>query len=495
MTAELSPSVAVRDAARGERAAAADALRALAVAAGLCWAVLFVVLGLRYELQLYADGSIFSYSVAVEDGWAFHWHNITGRLFVYLFCHVPAELYVALTRDAHGGIAVYGFLFFAAPLLGLAATFAAERSRDRVIFPFACGSTACLCPLVFGFPTETWIAHAVFWPTLALCHHARPGLRGGLAVLVSMLALIFAYRGALIFAVFILATLRLRGATDFAFLRAARAFIFIAVIWMIVKTTFPPDPYIADVLTRAARHVFDLRLLAGKLTFLMLAALTGYGVAYGALYRLRPDRAHFYGAALIAAVLIVYWQSFDHALHTECRYYLRTIILVATPLFGALAMLSALRADLAFNLEIPLLRRLMTALSSRATTQAAIGALLLITLVNAVETAKFIAAWTNYKAAVRALAMGTASDPALGDARFVASQRIGADLNRLAWSSTTPYLSVLLAPDFAPTRLVVDPTANYFWLSCATAAANEAADRAVPLASRELVRRHACLHR
>jgi hypothetical protein len=77
--------------------------------------------------------------------------------------------------------------------------------------------------------------------------------------------------------------------------------------------------------------------------------------------------------------------------------------------------------------------------------------------------------------------------------RFVSSDRAGAD--RLSWNSTTPYLSVLLAPGFAPSRLVVNPRANYFWLSCAVASANQQAERAVPAASHALVRRLACLHR
>jgi hypothetical protein len=116
-----------------------------------------------------------------------------------------------------------------------------------------------------------------------------------------------------------------------------------------------------------------------------------------------------------------------------------------------------------------------------------------VMLVHAVETAKFVVAWTRYKAEIQALATGTASDPALGDARFVSQDRAGA--NRLSWNSTTPYLSVLLAPGFAPSRLVVNPRANYFWLSCAVATANRDAARAVPVASRTLVRAYACLHR
>ena len=134
-----------------------DLLRAIVVAAGIGWSVLFVVIGLRYELQLYGDGAMFSYSVAVQDAWAFHWHNISGRLTVYLLCLAPAEAFVALTGDAGGGIVVYGLLFFVAPLLGLIATFAADRSRGRIIFNFACCSIAASNPLVFGFPTEMWI--------------------------------------------------------------------------------------------------------------------------------------------------------------------------------------------------------------------------------------------------------------------------------------------------------------------------------------------------
>ena len=95
---------------------------------------------------------------------------------------------------------------------------------------------------------------------------------------------------------------------------------------------------------------------------------------------------------------------------------------------------------------------------------------------------------------MRELATGSSSDPALGDPRFVSSARIGADLNRLSWFSTTPYLSGIVA-NFAPTRLVVDPASNYFWLSCTTATKNFDAERAVPRETRALVRTYACLHR
>ena len=89
--------------------------------------------------------------------------------------------------------------------------------------------------------------------------------------------------------------------------------------------------------------------------------------------------------------------------------------------------------------------------------------------------------WIDYTAAVRALATGTISDPELGDSRFVSSARINSDLNRLSWFSTTPYLSILLAPKLAP------DSNNWIWLpedAFATAfAPNASADDQAVLAA------------
>jgi hypothetical protein len=432
--------------------------------AGICASVLFVVVGLRYELQLYADGSIFSYAVAVQDVWAFHWHNISGRASVYVLAMLPAEAYVELSGDPRGGIALYGFLFFVVPLVALAGTYAADRSTGRTIFGMACFSTACLGPLVFGFPTEMWMAHALFWPALAICHYARGGIRGTVAVLAVLLALIFTHAGAVIFALTILATLALRGRRDAALWRATGAFLAIMAIWVAVKVECPPDEYCAGVLVRAALNVLNVGILTGDLMLLLYGTLAGYGLTFLALRWVAPEKAHFYAAALVAVALVLYWLRFDHALHAENRYYLRTVLLVATPGLGVVAAAYALAAE--GRLNLPILPRLMAALTSGTALRAATGAFLLVLTVHTVEIAKFVTAWTHYKSALRSLAVGTASDATLGDPRFVSSDRIRPDLNRLSWFSTTQFLSVLVAPGLAPARLVVDPSANYFWLSC-----------------------------
>ena len=472
------------------------ALRTPAVAAGLCWSIAFVVIGLAYRLQLYADGSLFSYAVAVQDAWAFHWRNISGRVFVYLFSFLPAELTVALTGNARAGIVVYGLLQFSAPLLGLAATYAADRSRGRIVFATACGSTALLGPLVFGFPTELWMTHAVFWPALAICHCARRGLSGHILVSGALLALVLTHEGGVVLALAILVTLALRGLRDAALWRATGAFVAALLVWAAVKLMFPPDAYFGGIVVRAALLLIDVRNLTSSVFLVLFGALAGYGVAFLALRRASPANAHLAAALVVSLALAVYWLWFDQSLHSDDRYGARTALLIGTPILGALAAVLLLAADDRLKLPVPMLPQLMAALTSGTTVRAAAGAFALVMLVHAVETAKFVTAWSGYQAAVRALAMGTESDPALGDPRFVSSARIDPGLNRLAWFSTTPYLSVLLAPDFAPRRLVVDASGGrYFWLSCATAAANEAAPRAIPAESRRLIRVYSCLHR
>jgi hypothetical protein len=469
-------------------------LRTIVVPAGIFWSVIFVAIGLRYELQLYGDGAMFSYSVAVQDAWAFHWHNISGRIAVYLLSLAPAEVIVGLTGNPSGGVAVYGFLFFVAPLLGLAGTFAADRSSGRIIFGYACFSTACLCPLIFGFPTEIWLAHAIFWPALAACHYARQGIGGTALVFALLLALIFTHEGALILAFVIVATLVPRGAREAAFLRAAGALLAALAIWAAVKLLVPPDNYFDEVLTRAALGFFDTFILRSRLMILIFNTIATYGVVFLILRRLRPENAHLWAEAIVAVVLAIYWLRMDQGMHAANRYYLRTVLVVVSPVLGVLAAFYAQRADGRLPGWMPLLPRVMTAVTSRATAQVIMGAFALVMLVHAVETAKFVTAWAKYKAAVVALATGEASDPMLGDAQFVSSDRIGNDLNRLSWFSTTQFLSVIVAK-FAPARLVVDPTGNYFWLSCETATANLMAERAVPAESRGLVRIHSCLHR
>src|SRR5215467_6054544 len=322
-----------------------DVLQALVIAIGLSWSIAFLVVALHYELQLYADGAMFSYAVAVQDAWAFHWHNISARVSVFVLTLLPAEIYVGLTGNPLRGIKVYGFLLYAAPLFSLICTFVADRSRGHIIFSYACGSTALLCPLIFGFPTEMWLAHALFWPALAISQYARHNLVGTALVFVMMLGLVLTHEGALVLATAIVLTLALRGLHNPNFRRASWAMIAVLAVWLAVKIVLPPDEYFAGALERAALHFFDLSIFQMNVVLLLLTTTIGYFLVYIGFSQIAPHRAHLWAGAIVLCALAAYWLCCDQSVHASNRYYLRTTLVLFTPLIGAFAGLSAMRAD------------------------------------------------------------------------------------------------------------------------------------------------------
>ena len=467
--------------------------RLLIVGAGLCWSIAFPLIAISCQLQLYGDGAMFSYAVAVRDVWAFHWHNISGRTSVFLLTLWPAETLVGMTGNSWDGIILYGLLFNVAPLVGLVVTYAADRSRGRLIFVYACGSTALLCPLIFGFPTEMWLAHAMFWPALALGHYAKPTTAGALLMFITWLLLAFTHEGALVLLLAIVATLALRGLRSAAFVRAAISLTIIILSAAAMKIIAPPDEYYADAFLRAARHFFDPGIFKVNVVLVLLVAVTAYGAILMLLSTWLPRWACICAMGLLSGMLAVYWLHFDQSVHASSRYYLRTALVIATPLLGALAALAAMAREGIILNQAARLRHALVSPPARIRCALA-SFFLLVTMIHAVETAKFVASWSDYRSAIAALAMGDESDPALGDPRFVSAGRVSPALSPLSWFSTIPYLSIILS-NFSPNRLVIDPTGNYFWLSCETATKNRDAERAVPVQTRELVRIYSCLHR
>jgi hypothetical protein len=308
-----------------------------------------------------------------------------------------------------------------------------------------------------------------------------------------MVTLAFTHEGALVMLVSIVVTLAPRGLRDAAFLRAAVVLVVVLAMAAGIKIVLPPDDYYADVFARAALHFFDLGIFEVSVVIILLSAVAAYGVLLPLFARLSPGGAYLYTATIVLIVLGIYWLRFDNSIHASSRYYLRTALVLLTPIFGALAALGALSRDGRIPAPMRGLERAMSWPRDGSARPLA-TVFMILTLVHVVETAKFVAGWRHYRAAVAALATGNESDPALGDPRFVSSDRIASNLSQLSWFSTTPYLSVIVA-NFMPNRLVIDPTGNYFWLSCATARANEEAVRVTPRESRDLVRVYSCLHR
>ena len=469
-------------------------LRTTIVAAGALAAALFIVVGLAFDLQTYGDGSIFSYAVATREVWAFHWHNIATRAATYALTLAPGEIAVGVTGSPSAGVFVYGLCLFAAPALSLAATFALDRATGRPYFVAACAAVALLCPFVFGFPTEMWIAEALFWPAFA-CAMTMPVSFLSSALLVALTsALALAHEGGLVLGFGMVVATALRGLRDARFLRALASYALAVAAWLAVNQFARPDSYFGEVRLRAASEFFEAKIFASPALLLIVAVLAAYAVLCAPLSRVAKRRAPRIAALIVAAALVVWWSLLDRALHADNRYYLRTVLLIGTCAFAAVVGLVQLAGEDTIVARIAPLARSLDALRSETFARAAIGAVALVVLAHGVETTKFVLGFAAYRAAVRALAMGEASDPELGASFLVSSQRIGDDLNRLSWFSTTLYLTAVVA-DFKPKRLVVDPKGNYFWLSCATATEAARAQRVVPEKTREMIRVYSCLHR
>jgi hypothetical protein len=261
----------------------------------------------------------------------------------------------------------------------------------------------------------------------------------------------------------------------------------------ISKVVLPPDDYYAGVLLRAALHFFDPGIFKVEIVLVLLAALASYGTIFTIVSRFSRGRAWFYSLGLTLGGLSIYWLLFDQSIHASSRYYLRTALVLLTPVFGAVAaLLTTAKHQIKFR-PLNTLQNRLTA-PNRREISAVAGAFAVVMLIHVVETEKFVHAWTDYRHAIAALAMGQESDPLLGNQNFVSSARISSYLAPLSWFSTLPYLSVVLA-NFSPDRLVIDPAGNYFWLSCETATQNRDAKRAIPVQAREFVRIYSCLHR
>jgi hypothetical protein len=467
--------------------------RLLIVGAGLCWSVAFPVTALRCQFELYGDGAMFSYAVAVRDAWAFHWHNISGRTSVFLLTLLPAETLVGVTGNPWAGIVTYGLLFYISPLVGLALTYAADRSPHKLIFVYACGSTALLLPLIFGFPTEMWLAHAIFWPALAASHYAKPTIAGAISVFVAQLLLAFTHEGALVLLLTIVVTLAPRGLRSTPFVRSAISLTIILTLAAASKIALPPDDYYADAFLRAALHFFDLTIFKVEVVQLLLAVVIAYGTIAAILYVWLPRWPCISALGILLGLLSIYWLHFDHSIHASSRYYLRTALVIVTPLLGAMGALAAVTGDGIVLGRLSGVQHALTSPSGR-TLCALVSVFVLVILIHAIEIKKFVVAWTDYRNEISALALSNESDPELGHPRFISSERISSTLGPLSWFSTTPYLSIILS-NFSPNRLVIDPTGNYFWLSCATATRSKEAKLAVPDRTRELVSIYSCLHR
>jgi len=471
------------------------------VAVAILFCVAFVVLTQLHELHLYADGGMMSYAVAVQDSWRFLWRNMSGRLLVYVVAYAPASALIDMTGNPAHGVRLYAFLFSVAPALGLAMTWLLDRTPDRLVFLYACLSTVLLCPLVFGFPTEMWFTHAMVWPVLALSLNPPRRWYGRIGMAAAVLALLETHEAAVglgLIAAVVAIAFGCSAAPDGRLVRARLAwppFVVAFAVWLAIKIKLPPDEIMAETLARNARRLLDLWDVIDTPITLQLAVGLGAFIALCALARaLRLRRGFVLAAGAVLLGLLVYWVGFDTALHAEQRYHIRLIFAAG---MAALTVFAALHAQL--HRRGPgweVIARLRGALLPPALRLQAMRfgafAAVLLTLISSYEVVKFCRAWDRYADAVRQLVLAGGPPPEGQPPPAVSTEFIPADLQRLAWHSTAPFLSVLLVPGYRAPRYAVDPEAAYFPLTCALSLSNVERALAFPAETRLMLHAYNC---
>src|SRR5262249_40268010 len=130
------------------------------------------------------------------------------------------------------------------------------------------------------YPTEMWVSHALFWPSLAICHSTRSGIARRIAVASILTALVLTHEGGVVFAAAAVAPLVLRGMKGEALRRAVLGFAIAMAIWTAVRLALPPDDYFASFLVDLALNAVNVTSLTSDVLMLILGALVVYALAF-----------------------------------------------------------------------------------------------------------------------------------------------------------------------------------------------------------------------
>jgi hypothetical protein len=316
------------------------AARSLVWFCSLVLAVLAVLAPLNH-LYAYADSSAFSVAILTGRAWDLIWVNYSGRLTTYLLTVLPAELLVRLGAGPRAALAAYSTIFWGLPLASLALSWLILPRDRRFNLVFPALSTVAFGLLVYGFPSETWVTMALFWPTLFAIRYLEGAARPFAVVL--LLGLFFFTHELMVTAlpIFLIAAAR-RSRRAFAFVLTA--IVACAALYVAAKLALPPDAATAKALNKnAASLLSPTGLVVGTLLcaplFTGLLGAGAFSLAYALMRRAGAPRsaaavmAALAGtaAALGARTLPAIWAG----PYAEGRYHARVAAVGLTVLAGA----------------------------------------------------------------------------------------------------------------------------------------------------------------
>ena len=406
-------------------------LLGLAVAAGLS------IAAWTTSLMLYADGALFSFIIGLDDAWALVWHIMPARIAIYLLTVLPAETAHEWGLPALAAMRLYQGLFIGFPFIGLAACLALVPRGSRWLLLFPVLSILALAISALGYPSETLLTLAGFWPALFGYRYANG--RAGPAALTALFTAIFLFsHPGMVFALPLLplaAALRFRESRERGVRRALLILGGFGVgalgLWAWRLQVEMSDPGIIQSGQRmwsltGLEEVVSLQpAILVVLLYILLWAGLGWRRGRLALWVAVPG---------FPAIALLFGLLHTEIVTPESHYYIRTALVFILPVLGALALWR-----------------------DRSPPQGAIALAMMAALgtTQLVHNLSFLEAWLNYRDSV------TASVTA-GPARIVPLQQVLAEraepgARSIAWSWGQPYLSLTLPGLQHYSAIVADP--------------------------------------
>jgi hypothetical protein len=401
------------------------------------------------RVMLHGDGSYFVFAIAAGEPWELKWRELATRASTYVFTVVPAEfLSNAFELSGEHIAAVNGLTFYGVQWIQylLVVLLAWRQFPHLLIYPIL--QYGLSTGLGFGFPSEILLAPGFFW--ICLFSLVRRPVPWAL-LCVSFAGLVFSHELAIPSALLILAFNSRRrrwiGPTQgpSSTLFACFAVILLA-IWLVIRLhgggiggdlnaiyVFDPrrvlnDPTLWLVVTaivtlgaissaRFAKNRHFFWVMGGTCFFLTVLASSSLNVAQG-----RYDSARTIIAACMAALGIIFVASQSKLVCERDERDAPTTIFVLKG--GVIALLS----------------------------------------INLAASMVFLYEWDRgFKAFSSVINAG----PDTGNIEIVSDEKarallgsVGNRLNeRMAYSWTWPYRSIVVAKGFRPSRMIVDPEA------------------------------------
>jgi hypothetical protein len=320
---------------------------------GRAWEILFLAFyaaaaaaAIATDFLYFADGSFFAFALGSGHSWEWLFSEFPLRLGALGLTGLPAAGAHAVGASHWWVGKIYQASFFAIPLLALWSigrfADAAGASRWRA---WSVSTLATLGMSSFGFPTETWVSLAFFWPVLASVSRPLQDRRQLAFAAAAAFIFVFSYEAVILCAPAVaVAWLRtFRGADPASRTRhmlLGAVYMLLGAVWIYVFVVFQPKN---PLLIAALKYNVDSLAPTMFLTIpLAQASIFLTGIALAALIFPRMPRGRMVKAGVLLAVLPLIVLCLSRNEPTD-RYVARAPIMFLLPVLG-LALASSSRS-------------------------------------------------------------------------------------------------------------------------------------------------------